>query len=464
MHAPLRTLSCVGYMLLAILSMSSTRAARAAAPATLPAPRMSYLDNGVIRLGVDLSIGGAITWLSPAGSDRNVINSYDWGRQVQMSYYSGPVPFFVGDNRPANHWEGLGWNPIQSGDDHRHGSKVLEWRNDGKTIYVKCIPMQWPLDDVPGECTFESWLTLDGSAVKARCQLNNARADHRQYPARTQELPAVYTNGPYYRLMTYSGDAPFTQGALSRIEKRPGEKGPWSRWFASENWAALVNDDGWGVGVWNPGCYRFSGGFAGKPGKGGAKDGPTGYIAPNRQEILDHNIVHAYGYTLVLGTLDDIRRYVYAHADRPHPPRYRFETDRQGWSYVNAADTGWPIQGMLNVEVDGSDPQMIGPAGFWRAEDAPVLQIEAAFHTARSEAQIYWKTFDDTAFSGEKCVTFHARPDGAFHTYDVRLADAPAYRGAITQLRFDPVPAGEKGERVEVRSIGFATTRPSHPE
>ena len=28
---------------------------------------MSYLDNGVIRLGVDLNVGGAITYLSVAG-------------------------------------------------------------------------------------------------------------------------------------------------------------------------------------------------------------------------------------------------------------------------------------------------------------------------------------------------------------------------------------------------------------
>src|SRR4051812_49366525 len=27
-------------------------------------PRMSWLDNGTIRLGVDLELGGAITWLS----------------------------------------------------------------------------------------------------------------------------------------------------------------------------------------------------------------------------------------------------------------------------------------------------------------------------------------------------------------------------------------------------------------
>jgi len=77
---------------------------------------MSYLDNGTIKLGIDLNRGGAITYLSPAKEDKNVVNSFDFGRQIQMSYYAGPVPFVVGDKEPAKHWRHLGWNPIQTGD------------------------------------------------------------------------------------------------------------------------------------------------------------------------------------------------------------------------------------------------------------------------------------------------------------------------------------------------------------
>ena len=88
-------------------------------------PQMSWLDNGKIRLGVDLAIGGAITWISKTEDQRNVINSADWGRQVQMSYYSGPGPYIVGEKRPKKFWEGLGWNPIQAGDEFGNGSKVL---------------------------------------------------------------------------------------------------------------------------------------------------------------------------------------------------------------------------------------------------------------------------------------------------------------------------------------------------
>jgi hypothetical protein len=253
--------------------------------------------------------------------------------------------------------------------------------------------------------------------------------------------------------MTYSGDKPFTGGELSRVEHFLTPKDPWGHWFASENWAALVNDDGWGLGVWNPSCYRFSGGFAGKPGKGGPADDPTGYIAPNREEILDHDIGHEFSYVLVLGDLKAIRDYVYAHAKRPAPPEYRFEKDRQGWRYVNAGDAGWPIKGELDVRLEGRDPQMVGPSGFWRAADGPVLYIRAAFQTKSKTAQVMWSCWGERGV--KHAMDFEIVPDGAYRTYAVRLADSAEYKGVITGLRLDPVAEGATGEWVRVKSIGF---------
>jgi len=64
---------------------------------------------------------------------------------VQLSFYSGPVPFKPEGVTLSKAWEKLGWNPIQAGDCYHDGSKVIEHRNDGKTIRVKCVPMIWPL-------------------------------------------------------------------------------------------------------------------------------------------------------------------------------------------------------------------------------------------------------------------------------------------------------------------------------
>jgi hypothetical protein len=152
---------------------------------------MSFLDNGVVRIGADLALGGAITWLSHRERPDNLINSYDLGRQIQMSHYSGPVPFQPPGTILRPEWRDIGWNPIQTGDVFGHASRVLDHRNDGRELYVKCVPMHWPLDNVPGECVFESWITLAGSEVHLRFRATNARPDMTRYPARHQELPAV---------------------------------------------------------------------------------------------------------------------------------------------------------------------------------------------------------------------------------------------------------------------------------
>ena len=89
------------------------------------AENMSYVDNGQIKLGINLDIGGAITYISKSGSDLNLINSCDWGRQIQMSHYAGPVPFEPNGQKPHPAWTFIGWNPIQAGDCNGIGSKVI---------------------------------------------------------------------------------------------------------------------------------------------------------------------------------------------------------------------------------------------------------------------------------------------------------------------------------------------------
>jgi len=421
-------------------------------------PNVSFLDNGAIRLGVNLNAGGAITYLSKSGDKNNLVNNWDWGRQIQMSHYSGPVPYRVPGKEPFPAWRDLGWNPVQAGDHFRNPSKVIAHKNDGKSIYVKSIPMQYALDNVPAECTFECWISLKGSTAEVHSQMVVNRPDKTQYPARSQELPAVYTVGTLYRMMTYTGDKPFSGDKLIQVGRSEEEKKkfPWSGpLLATENWSAMVNDRDWGIGIWEPSCFNVSGGFFGEPGKGGTLDTQTGYICPTQVEIIDHNITYSYRYVLIVGTLKEIRKHVYDHAKRPAPPNYRFAADRQHWHCLNATDTGWPIRGELNVLLQGKDPQLIGPPDFWQAKDAPTLRIEAACRTSQPQALIFWKRHDDDKFTPNKSVGFALKPDGEYHVYEIDLSTSPEYRGPITGLRFDPTPGGVKGDWIKIRSISL---------
>ncbi len=423
------------------LVLASTTLLIALGLAPARAERLSFLDNGSVRIGVDLDLGGTITHLSTSKRGENLINSHDLGRQVQQSYYSGPRPF--GKAHPG--WKGWPWNPIGSGDVYKHPSRVVDHSNDGKTLYTQTIPMQWALNNVPGECTFETWITLDGRSARVRCRLNNHRPDKTQYSAHDQELPAVYTIGKLHRLFTYDGDRPFEGRPIRHVENAGP---PWASWKATENWAALVDDRDFGVGVIHPGAYTFLGGFHGKPNVGGPKDESTGYIAPVRKEILDHNIVYEYRYLLTLGTLDQIR--AVAQAERVVDPRPddSFHHNRRHWIYQGIRDAGFPPSGGLRLRPTTGDPQMIGPETWWKAETMPKLSIRGAFQGPGDRLEVFW-SIPGAGFSGDRLASTKIQPDGVLRTYSIDLSASPGYRGTITGLRIDP-PSGAEARIVSI--------------
>lgn len=409
-----------------------------------PGARMDYLDNGAVRVGVDLARGGAIAWLAESDSTRNLINVHDNGRYVQQSYYAGPRSF--GEPHPA--WKNWCWNPIGAGDCYGHNAQTLEHRNDGKTLYVKTRPMQWALDGAPGDCRFETWIELDGNVARVRCRLTNRRDDTRQYPARDQELPALYAVSELDRLYTYTGPRPFTGGELTRIT-RVGI--PWARWRATEHWAALVGPDGQGVGLFNPRAIRYTGGFSGKPGAGGPLDPQTGYFAPLRREILDHDITYQYQYALIVGSVEQIR--AYAHAHRPDAaPRFRFARDRQGWTYAAARDAGWPIEGRLVVTPKAKSFRLESPVLLYRAEKFPVLEIRAALPRG-ARARLRWATTEAPDFPASHVQPLSGKADGSPQTYRLDLSRHPHYRGAITGLWLE-LSVEDLADRVEIDYLG----------
>lgn len=414
----------------------------------------SYLENGVIRVGADLARGGAISYLSLSGSSGNVVNLYDLGRYIQQSYYAGPSPFIPPGATQHPAYAGWPWNPVQAGDVYGYRSSVLQWSNDGTTIYVKCLPKQWALNNVNSECTMESWITLDQNRVHVHNRLTNNRSDLTQYGASSQELPAVYTVGTLYKLYSYVGNQPFEGRPLTQIVNNGP---PWAGWTTYEHWAALVNDQNWGLGVFVPGVTRIIGGFHGTPGIGNSYSNNTGYLAPIRPEILDHNIIYDFDYTLILGTLDEIR--AYAHAHRPDlRPNYSYTQNRQHWYYANARDSGIPLSGCMQVDLSQPDPQLLGPASFWNAADAPRLRIEAAFHTPQSSlAEIRFATPHES-FSDRQRLAFPIISDGQVRTYEVALATHPLYMGQITGIRLDPAPGGITGDAMGLYTITCAIT------
>ncbi len=426
----MRTTTCVralvaGAALIATFSLTPT-------PANSQSGGTTYLDNGRVRVGIDLDDGGKITFLAPAGGPRSGTNLVF---QSVQSYYRNRL------NEPAF------WHAANDSAD------VLASSNDGRTVYTKVVPWStWPSPG-PCECTLEQWVSLDGTAIRVRNRLTNFLADTAQYPASWQELPALYTRGSTRRLMTYDRGSPYTNGPLRELTQADGGRPfvePAPAFRATEHWAALVDDDGFGVGLFEPERTLFTG-IAGVPGAN--PNEVNGYLTAPTPEILDANITYSYAYSLVVGSVSQIRAYAYAH--RPDGrPDHHFRADRQSWWYWSATDRGFPMNGALRVRLDQDDPQLIGPEGFWRAKRVPRIYVRGRWQAQQNVAEVFWST-PGRGTAAERSRRFVVVPDGVFRTYRVDLFRTPTYRGTISGLRLDPIADGEPNGLVDITCISW---------
>lgn len=288
-----------------------------------PGPdRFEYIENGQIRVGIDQNRGGSIGFIAASNTpESNVVNCHDMGREIQLSFYGGPgvynppttkFPKGACDHLFGPSWP---WNPIGAGDvDGNHG-EVLSFSKNKTGWHILTRPLQWACHNVSCDCTFEQSGTLVGNGIRLISTLHNRRTDTTDYPARSQELPAVYTNGPYYRLLSYNGSKPFTNDSVAEYNtgfRGPGAKG--GAWIPgvfrpTEHWAAFIDKDGFGLGVVNTETPTFLAGFSGAKGSGGPHDPSTGYIAPTMGVKLGPNEDYTFTSYLVLGNLVDIRAY-----------------------------------------------------------------------------------------------------------------------------------------------------------
>ncbi|HNW58924.1 MAG TPA: hypothetical protein PKI62_04565 [bacterium] len=289
-----------------------------AAPLLAEQPAELAADNGILKVKLDLTRGGAICYLSPSGSERNLVNIFDEGRYIQQSYYAGKALDRKAEGQSPK-WSPWCWNPIQVGDEFRNRAKILEYRHDGDSLFVKCIPMQWDMNNRPAEAEMEQRVLLIGNVLQVRCKLVCHRTDtvYGEGELVDQELPAVYPISALYRLYAYLGQKPFTLDTLSALKVNYLQEGFWGRYPAvGEHWMAFVDAQGWGMGVYNAHCSEFLAGIAGQAG-GEATSGATSYIAPLRKEALGRRSVYDYEYAIIVGQVDEIRQRVYQLHRRP---------------------------------------------------------------------------------------------------------------------------------------------------
>ncbi len=270
------------------------------------------LKNGKIHLKQDLTRGGAICFISKANDPRNIVNVSDEGRYIQQSYYAGKKLNRQSEGQSKD-WSPWSWNPIQVGDYARNRAAIISSKKTDSSLYVKCTPMLWDMNNKPAEAIMEQWTSLEGNVIKVINKLTCMRTDtlYGEGIMNDQEIPAVYPISALNNLYSYFGTAPFTNAAMDRPAVVFLSSGFWGRYKSTpEKWMAFVDDNNWGMGVYSPSASSFIAGMAGKAG-GESNSSSTSYIAPLRKEKLMKHSVTEFEYYLIIGTLDEIRSTVY---------------------------------------------------------------------------------------------------------------------------------------------------------
>lgn len=261
--------------------------------AALPSPAQehwTYLDNGKVRLGVNMDAGGSVGWFSHSRSPDNLLNAFDHGRYLQQSYY--------GDS-DGSEWNGQPWryNPVQGGSWKGVPATVLERKEESNSLYVKTKPRQWASGGDVDDMIFEEWLALDGGLARLKFRMTYTGAGAHQ--PRNQELPAVFIM-PRYDTLVFceTGHPSWTDAPLTR--RQPGFPNESVKF--SEPWAAWVDGDGQGLGIYFPHTdfattYRVRDAGAGN----------CSYIAPVQTFALKPGLSFEYEVVLAIGTVEQIR-------------------------------------------------------------------------------------------------------------------------------------------------------------
>jgi len=246
-----------------------------------------YLEQGGLKVGADLSMGGTLSYLEKTSygkqtvdevidvndnitigvnakanakqvlsSSVNLINICDAGREFQQSYYAdigGSKEEATGANGYDRRWsftatrQGYYWpyNPVQGGDEVCNLSQIIDYEVTDNSIYVKVRAMDWGngyarpehkdkegYEEVKNGRTTKSYMentyTIKGGMlyVDNRFIDWNGFTDMEDLPLHTLEIPAAYVVHPFSNYVCYTGDNAWDLGDTN-YEREPDLPGWW---------------------------------------------------------------------------------------------------------------------------------------------------------------------------------------------------------------------------------------------
>ena len=281
----------------------------------IPKSDVIYIEDGGYKLGIKLTWGGGISYLEDLRDGdatlTNLLNDHDTGRLIQQSYYgTNSAPY-----EPSKYGENMWcYNPVQGGDQYNNRSKLVDYviSEDGKSVYVKCRPLDWAKKNVLTPSYMENTYTLCDGYVK----VDNRFVDFSGYTHRNadQELPAFYTVSYLSEFVCYTGQKAWSGDTLTVKSELPFWGGNANAYFtlgSKETWAAWRAPNGYALGVYTPMATTL---LAGRHNYNGSKDAhndATNYVAPLIKNTMKSFEPFEYTYYIATGTVEEIRDQFY---------------------------------------------------------------------------------------------------------------------------------------------------------
>lgn len=267
-----------------------------------PAPDLLFLENEVVKVGIDRAMGASLTWLSWAGQDENAINIHDPGRLIQQSYYAGKVLDRTAQGQHKR-WSPWSWNPIQGGGVGSWSRVTLFEKKDGRGLISETIPKLWDMLDEDADAIMKQATSFEPRmprVISVRNELVCQRKPDDPWGAaikRHQELPAIYLTRGFSNFESYLGHQKWR---LESAKVGP----PWSRVNPPMKAMACFRENGQGLAVYCPVAdthWNF-----GPHGKNNplakSTDGECVHLAPLATLALGPQSKVAYRYWLLVGT------------------------------------------------------------------------------------------------------------------------------------------------------------------
>lgn len=291
-------------MLRQLLLLGTLAASSAAEPAAQLPEDLLSVDNGTVKIAIDRAKGASITHFSWSAYPQNAVNSYDPGRLIQQSYYSGKRI----DRRTAGQhqaWSPWSWNPIQGGGVGSWSEVPVFKRIDRETLYSETIPKLWDMPDEPAAALMRQWTSFEPgmpNVVVVRCQLKSERQPGDRWGPpnnRHQEVPATYFTRNFTTVKSYLGD-----GRWRTEPTKPGP--PWSQAKSPRHAMACFEESGQGIAVFSPNALFWNYGPVGKSKPDTPLSPPCIHIAPVTLARLAPRSTYTYRYWMAVGTAPQI--------------------------------------------------------------------------------------------------------------------------------------------------------------